>query len=54
VAARRLLGGHPVVRLAGSDDPGLDIVLRHTGASVITVGTRSLTGESGLVSDHRR
>ena len=40
VAARRLLGGHPVLRLAGSDDPGLDIVLRQTGASVATVGTR--------------
>jgi len=39
-AARRLLGGHPVLRLAGSDDPGLDIVLGHSGASVITVGTR--------------
>ena len=40
VAARRLLGDHPVLRLAGSDDPGLDIVLRHSGASVVTVGTR--------------
>jgi molybdate-binding protein len=40
VAARRLLGGHPVLRLAGSDDPGLDIALRHSGASVLTVGTR--------------
>jgi molybdate-binding protein len=40
VAARRLLGGHPALRLAGSDDPGLDIVLRQTGADVITVGTR--------------
>jgi len=40
VAAKRLLGGHPVLRLAGSDDPGLDIVLRQTGASVTTVGTR--------------
>ena len=39
-AARRLLGGHPVLRLAGSDDPGLDIVLRHSGACVVTVGTR--------------
>jgi molybdate-binding protein len=39
-AARRLLGGHPVLRLAGSDDPGLDIALRHSGAGVITVGTR--------------
>src|SRR5207247_8067776 len=38
VAARRLLGGHPVLRLAGSDDPGLDIVLRQTGASVVTAG----------------
>jgi molybdate-binding protein len=40
VAAGRLLGGHQVLRLAGSDDPGLDIVLRHTGARVTTVGTR--------------
>jgi molybdate-binding protein len=39
-AARRLLGDHPVLRLAGSDDPGLDIVLRHSGACVVTVGTR--------------
>ena len=40
VAARRLLGGPAALRLAGSDDPGLDIVLRHTGASVTTVGAR--------------
>ncbi len=40
VAARRMLGGHPALRLAGSDDPGLDIVLRHIGASVVTVGAR--------------
>jgi len=39
-AARRLLGGHPALRLAGSDDPGLDIALRHTGAAVVTVGVR--------------
>jgi molybdate-binding protein len=39
-AARRLLGGHPALRLAGSDDPGLDIVLRRSGASVVMVGTR--------------
>jgi molybdate-binding protein len=39
-AARRLLGGPEALRLAGSDDPGLDIVLRHTGASVTTVGAR--------------
>jgi molybdate-binding protein len=40
VAARRLLSGQPELRLAGSDDPGLDIVLRHTGACVTTVGAR--------------
>jgi molybdate-binding protein len=39
-AARRLLGGDRALRLAGSDDPGLDLVLRHTGASVVTVGAR--------------
>jgi molybdate-binding protein len=39
-AARRLLGAHPALRLAGSDDPGLDIALRHSGACVITVGAR--------------
>jgi molybdate-binding protein len=40
VAAGRLLGGRPVLRLAGSDDPGLDIVLRHSGACIVTVGAR--------------
>src|SRR5208282_3834624 len=40
VAARRLLGGHQALRLAGSDDPGLAIALRHAGASVVTVGAR--------------
>jgi molybdate-binding protein len=39
-AARRLLGGVPVLRLAGSDDPGLDIALRQAGTGVTTVGTR--------------
>lgn len=39
-AARRLLSGHPALRLAGSDDPGLDIALRRAGPSVITVGAR--------------
>lgn len=49
VAARRLLGGHPVLRLAGSDDPGLDIVLRHSGGGVVTVGTRgSFHGLTGI------
>ena len=40
IAAKRLLGGHQVLRLAGSDDPGLDIALRHAGADVVTVGAR--------------
>jgi molybdate-binding protein len=39
-AARRLLSDHPALRLAGSDDPGLDIVLRHSEACVVTVGAR--------------
>jgi molybdate-binding protein len=39
-AARRLLSDNPVLRLAGSDDPGLDIVLRQTGAFVVPVGAR--------------
>ena len=38
---RLLLGGDPVLRLAGSDDPGLDIVLRHSGTGVVTVGARA-------------
>src|SRR5579863_1383761 len=39
-AARRLLGGYPALRLAGSDDPGLDIALRRAGAAVVSVGAR--------------
>jgi molybdate-binding protein len=40
-AARRMLGGQSaLLRLAGSDDPGLDIVLRGVGESVVTVGPR--------------
>ncbi len=39
-AARGLLGAPPVLRLAGSDDPGLDIVLRQTGTRVAVVGAR--------------
>ena len=39
-AARRMLAGQPALRLAGSDDPGLDIVLRGAGESVVTVGPR--------------
>jgi molybdate-binding protein len=40
VAARRLLAGDQALRLAGSDDPGLDLVLRRTGQSVVTAGVR--------------
>jgi hypothetical protein len=40
IAARRLLGAGGALRLAGSDDPGLDLVLRHVGQSVLTVGAR--------------
>jgi len=39
-AARRLLGGPPALRLAGSDDPGLDIVVRQSGPAVVSVGAR--------------
>lgn len=40
-AATRMLSGQPaLLRLAGSDDPGLDIVLRGAGESVVTVGPR--------------
>jgi putative molybdopterin biosynthesis protein len=40
MSARRLLGAGRALRLAGSDDPGLDLVLRHVGQSVMTVGAR--------------
>ena len=40
IAAARLLGGPAALRLAGSDDPALDLVLRQAGASVATVGAR--------------
>jgi molybdate-binding protein len=39
-AARRLLSGQVTLRLAGSDDPALDIAVRGAGASVVTVGER--------------
>lgn len=39
-AAKWLLGGQSTLRLAGSDDPGLDLVLRQAASSVVTVGTR--------------
>ncbi|MGH3301268.1 MAG: substrate-binding domain-containing protein [Streptosporangiaceae bacterium] len=40
VAARQLLGGNVALRLAGSDDPALDIALRAAAGSVITIGER--------------
>ncbi|MDN5860154.1 MAG: GntR family transcriptional regulator [Pseudonocardia sp.] len=36
LAARRFLHGDLVLRLAGSDDPALDLVLRHLGHRVVT------------------
>lgn len=54
LAARRLLNGEQgeptVLRLAGSDDPGLDIVLRGAGdGRVVTVGARgSFHGLTGI------
>jgi molybdate-binding protein len=38
--ARPVQSAMPVLRLAGSDDPGLDIAVRGAGASVVTVGPR--------------
>jgi molybdate-binding protein len=40
LAARKLLGSEREFRLAGSDDPALDIVLRQAGGAVTIVGTR--------------
>jgi len=40
VAARRMLGGQPALGLAGSDDPGLDTVLRQARPALVTVGAR--------------
>jgi molybdate-binding protein len=54
LAARRLLDGEQgkqaVLRLAGSDDPGLDVVLRGAGdGQIVTVGARgSFHGLTGL------
>jgi molybdate-binding protein len=39
VAARRFLHGERVFRLAGSDDPALDVVLRGLGRAVRSIGT---------------
>ncbi len=40
IAARHLLGAEREFRLAGSDDPALDVVLREAGRAVITGGSR--------------
>ena len=40
LAARRLVRSDRDFRLAGSDDPALDIVLREAGRAVVAVGTR--------------
>jgi molybdate-binding protein len=40
LAARRLVAAGREFRLAGSDDPALDLVLRQAGRGVRTVGTR--------------
>lgn len=54
LAARRLLDGAPgkltALRLAGSDDPGLDVVLRGAGdGQIVTVGARgSFHGLTGI------
>jgi molybdate-binding protein len=48
-AAQHLLDGRPALRLAGSDDPGLDLVLRHTEPGILTSGARgSFHGLTGL------
>jgi molybdate-binding protein len=39
-AARRMLSGRATLRVAGSDDPALDLVLRHVRDAVTTVGER--------------
>lgn len=50
VAAARLLEPDRVFRLAGSDDPALQLVLNHIGPAVTTVGTRgSFQGLRALV-----
>jgi len=51
-AARRLLGGTSVFRLAGSDDPAMSLLLRHLGDRVSVVPARgSLHGLAAVASD---
>jgi molybdate-binding protein len=50
IAAARLLQPDRVFRLAGSDDPALQLLLDHVGPAVTTVGTRgSFQGLRALV-----
>lgn len=39
IAARHLLDGARTFRLAGSDDPALDVLLRHAGGPIARIGT---------------
>lgn len=51
-AARRLLGGTAAFRLAGSDDPAMNLLLRHLGDRVSVVpGRGSLHGLAALASE---
>ncbi len=51
-AARRLLGGTSVFRLAGSDDPAMSLVVRHLGDRVSVVASRgSLHGLVALAAN---
>lgn len=44
LAARRFLHGERVFRLAGSDDPALDVVIRALGRAVQSIGTEGSFG----------
>jgi molybdate-binding protein len=51
-AARRMLAAPSVFRLAGSDDPALDLLVRHLGERVAVVPARgSLHGLSAVASN---
>ena len=52
IAAARLLEADRVFRLAGSDDPALQILLNHVGPTVVPIGTRgSFHGLRALARD---
>lgn len=51
-AARRMLGGTSVFRIAGSDDPAMSLLLRHLGDRVSVVPARgSLHGLAAVASN---